>query len=81
MWKRIFGCLTENGDFNKGTQMPKYRIIYRDPQTEETVNVIKTFEKEEHISAKAWAEDWAYAVSDKAVYSITEIKGEFKNGR
>jgi len=68
--------------------MPKFKIEYVDPETEETKVVIKTFEDTPSarvlnetlgidyttsISARKWANDYAYMLADKGSYNIEEI--------
>ena len=49
-----------------------YKIVYKKPDTEEFTEVIKRFEDSEDITAYQWAKDYAYSVSDKGDYTITE---------
>lgn len=58
--------------------MAKFEITYIDPETEETKTVIKDFSEtnipgEMVISAREWAKDCAYAISDKGTYTIKEL--------
>lgn len=50
-----------------------FRIEYRDPQTDEKIIVVKEFEDTETISAREWAEDWAYSAADKGASKIVEV--------
>ncbi len=56
--------------------MTKFKIRYRNPETEEFNEVIKEFEDTANpdISAEEWAEDYAYAVSDKGDYNICAME-------
>lgn len=57
----------------------RFKITYKDPDTEELVSVYKEFEDshEPHfISAADWAEDYAYAKADKGFYVITTAPEE-----
>lgn len=54
----------------------RFRIRYRDPETEGVKEVIKYFEDTETVSAELWAEDYAYALADKGWYDITPLDGE-----
>lgn len=67
--------------------MPKFKIEYKDPLTEERVVEYLEFEDYEgratlygeevgpvlKISAKEWAEDYAYTAADKGLYKVTEV--------
>lgn len=53
-----------------------FEITYRDPESGEEVVEIKEFEDSHtphFISARFWAEDYAYARADKGAYRIKEI--------
>lgn len=54
--------------------MAKFQIEYTDPQTGEFIITVKSFEPTSHITAREWAEDWAYTVSDKGPYKIEELR-------
>lgn len=57
--------------------MTRFRIEYRDPETNELKEVEKECEDstDPHlITAREWAEDHAYMLADKGWYRITEIK-------
>ena len=62
------------GDKRKTKKMTKktFNIYYTDPETGEEVVVMKSFSDIETISAKEWAEDWAYTVADKGHYEVEE---------
>lgn len=49
-----------------------FNIYYTDPETGEDVVVMKSFSDTETISAKEWAEDWAYTAADKGSYEVEE---------
>lgn len=67
--------------------MTLFKIQYRDPETEEVRTEHHEFEDWSgratlhgeptgptlHISAKEWAEDWAYTAADKGWYKVTEV--------
>lgn len=52
----------------------KFQITYKKPETEELVVVEKEFADSTHVSAKEWAEDWAYAMADKGWFTVVEIE-------
>ncbi len=54
--------------------MPKFQIVYLHHETEEVVKEIHEFKDTEVISAKEWAEDYAYTMADKGYYIVFEIK-------
>ena len=64
--------------------MPRFKINYIDPETQEEKETFADFEDtvdvimgtRTEISAKLWAIDYAYALSDKGTYTITEVKNE-----
>ena len=61
--------------------MKKFKIIYKDPESDPDDPKYKTVVEEftdtqgeyGHISAYMWAEDYAYSLSDKGFYTIEEI--------
>jgi hypothetical protein len=53
-----------------------FRIEWTDPESGEPRTEDKTFEDTPNITAREWAEDWAYTVADKGYAKITEIKCE-----
>lgn len=52
-----------------------FEIEYTNPETGEREKTVKTFEASTNptISAKEWAEDYAYTIADKGWYKVTEI--------
>lgn len=54
--------------------MPKFQIVYLHHETEEVIKEIRDFKDTEVISAKEWAEDYAYTMADKGYYIVFEIK-------
>jgi len=50
----------------------KFKIEYYDPETLEEVEEHKEFFDTEEVTAWKWAEDYAYTMSDKGWYRITE---------
>lgn len=52
----------------------KFKINWRDPETDELCSVIKDFDGDDAMSALEWASDWAYSRADKGWYRIEEIK-------
>lgn len=66
----------------------KFRITYRDPETEEKVSVEREFHdfvgratldgkpvgETMKITAREWAEDFGYTAADKGPYTVTEIR-------
>lgn len=52
----------------------KFRIEYRDPETGENTTVDREFTGTASVSAREWAEDYAYSLADKGPYQITEIR-------
>jgi len=63
--------------------MKTFKISYIKPDTEELVTEIKSFNDSKEgslfISAAEWAEDYAYTVSNKGCYTITE-RSKFDQG-
>ena len=53
--------------------MTKFKITYTDPETEEEISVIQDFFDSGAIRAIEWAEDYAYALTDKGSYSIKKL--------
>lgn len=56
--------------------MSGFRITYRDPDTGESCVEERHFSDSYDpffISARSWAEDYAYALADKGQYSVREI--------
>jgi len=53
--------------------MAKFKIKYTDPETGEE-EVVKDFEDTPTVSAREWAEDYAYTLADKGHYEIEEVK-------
>ncbi len=65
-----------------------FEITYTDPETEQEVVVVEEFEdtdseitgplfdkpKKIKISAREWAEDYAYMLADKGPHTVREIK-------
>lgn len=54
----------------------RFRIEYNDPSTGERCSVDRTFEDGDGLSAKEWAEDYAYSRADKGWYRVTEWRTE-----
>ena len=52
----------------------RFRIEYKDPVTQELVVVEHEFANSETISAREWAEDWAYCIADKGHHVVSEFK-------
>ena len=50
-----------------------FRIQWTDPESGEPQDVEKEFEDTETITAREWAEDWAYTQADKGQSKIAEI--------
>ncbi len=53
--------------------MRKFKITYLDPDTHDTVTVTEEFEDTDNVSAYEWAKDYAYSVSDKGTYFVSEV--------
>ena len=53
--------------------MTKFKITYRDPESEATKEVVMEFNASGAISARDWARDWAYSAADKGWYEIEEL--------
>jgi len=53
-----------------------FEITYTDPETQETITVNHAFEdsKDPNISAREWAEDYAYSLADKGWHKVEEAK-------
>lgn len=49
-----------------------FNIYYVRPETGEDVVETKSFSDTETVSAKEWAEDYAYTVADKGPYEVEE---------
>lgn len=54
--------------------MKLFRITYIDPNTLEPIVYEGIFEDTGTVTAQEWAEDHAYAISDKGDYTLQEIK-------
>ncbi|AMB48380.1 hypothetical protein [Methylobacterium sp. AMS5] len=65
--------------------MKRFRITYADPETREDITIEREFGDTPRevttngfvvgpISARTWAEDFAYALADKGSYKIEEIR-------
>lgn len=60
--------------------MKKFLIKYKDPDTQEIVEVVKEFDDFAgsdtvgSITAEEWAEDFAYTAADKGYHEVKEIK-------
>lgn len=54
-----------------------FEITYIDPDTGESVAVVKSFKDtvNPYISAMEWAEDYAYQLSDKGKYEVRDLHG------
>lgn len=52
----------------------EFKITYRDPDTNEKVVTYQKFEDTPTITAKQWAEDYAYTLADKGWYTVEEVK-------
>lgn len=52
--------------------MPKFKIEYNDPETKEPKVKYQDFEDTGTITAKDWAEDYAYALADKGWFKVTQ---------
>ena len=50
-----------------------FRISWTDPETEEPETVEKWFEDSATVTAKEWAEDWAYTQADKGPNRVIEV--------
>ena len=59
--------------------MKTFKITYIDPATEEERVIIQDFEDtvSPNISAREWAEDFAYSLADKGEHKVEEL--EIKN--
>ena len=51
-----------------------FRIEWKDPETNEDKEAFEEFESTEDVTAREWAEDWAYARADKGWYRITVVQ-------
>ena len=51
----------------------KFKITYVDPETNDTESIVRDFVDSVDITAREWAEDYAYAIADKGPYTIKEI--------
>jgi hypothetical protein len=51
----------------------RFKIQYRDPDTDEIITIEEDFEDSERFPAKMWAEDKAYSLADKGWNRVTEI--------
>ena len=51
-----------------------FEIKYSDPQTGFIETTRATFEDSQEVSAKMWAEDYAYTLADKGWYRVKELK-------
>lgn len=65
--------------------MTRFRITYTDPETHEEITLVREFGdtsaeitangfKIGPISARNWAEDFAYTLADKGRYTIEEVR-------
>ena len=62
-------------NFTKETRVKKkFKITYRDPQTDECATVKMEFDDTPEFPAKMWAEDWAYMKADKGWYEVIECR-------
>lgn len=59
-----------------------YRLVFTSPTTGEHVEIEKEFSDTETVSAREWADDWAYTCADKHLYEMTEFNAaRNKTGR
>lgn len=56
------------------TETKTFEIVYVCPTTGEQKTVTQIFTGNTDISAKEWAEDFAYGLSDKGRYKVKEMK-------
>lgn len=49
-------------------------ITYHDPATGVVETIIRDFSDSMSVSAKEWAEDYAYNLADKGWYTVEEVK-------
>lgn len=54
--------------------MPRFKISYLDPKTGEPKVVFVDIEPTDQITAREWAEDYAYSLADKGKFEIEEVK-------
>jgi hypothetical protein len=59
---------------NRKNIMTIFRIQWTDPETGEAQDVEKEFHDTPTVTAREWAEDWAYTQADKGPSTITEVK-------
>jgi hypothetical protein len=53
--------------------MAQFLIEYTDPQTGEEKQVAAEFTDGNGVSAREWAEDYAYTLADKGRYTVKEV--------
>ena len=53
--------------------MAQFKITYADPETEEIRTTIEEFFDSDNITAKEWAEDYAYAKADKGFHTVERL--------
>lgn len=53
--------------------MPRFRIEYINPETNEAIKEVIEFEDTASVSAQEWAEDYAYTVADKGAHEVTQL--------
>ena len=51
-----------------------FRIQWTDPETKEPKDEERTFEDTENVTAREWAEDWAYMQADKGPSRIILLR-------
>lgn len=52
----------------------RFLITYNDPETGERISVEKEFADSPNVTAKEWAEDYAYSVADKGWNTVEELE-------
>lgn len=50
----------------------RFRIDYKDPETQEDKTVYAEFHDTQTITARQWAEDYGYTLADKGYFTVTE---------
>lgn len=52
----------------------RFKIRYEDPDDQKIREIEKEFQGNLEFTPREWAEDYAYSLSDKGWYRVTEIK-------
>lgn len=55
--------------------MTRFRIRYIHPETGEEAVHEGEWEATETVTAREWAEDFAYTLADKGSFTVTELRG------